>query len=187
MTMHPDIPPPPDPTAPVLDWARWYVARGLSVIPVRADGSKAMALTQGQVFQYRESFADDATLAGWFAPHRAVGIAVLCGKVSGNLAAFDFESDAAWQRWRERVTGTPVEAAAATAPLVRTPKGGRHLYLRIAETFRNNTVYARRADKTTLIEMRGEGGYVVAPGSPLACHPLNAPYVWERMGWLARV
>ena len=41
---------------------------------------------------------------------------------------------------------------------------------------RRNQKLAESRDKKTLIETRGEGGYVVAPGSPLACHPLKQPY-----------
>ena len=48
-------------------------------------------------------------------------------------------------------------------------------------------VLARDRDGGVLIEIRGEGHQVVAPGSPSKCHPLNVPYRFERAGWLAGV
>ena len=44
---------------------------------------------------------------------------------------------------------------------------------------------AMRSKSETLIEVRGEGHYVLAPGSPRACHQTNVPYTFEAMGWLA--
>lgn len=172
--------------APVIEWARWYLANGLSVIPVRADGSKAPALGRGEVEQYRERFAGPEELARWFAPHRAVGVAVVCGKVSGNLAVLDFETAGAWERWAERVRGTPVWAAVGRSPQVATPRGGRHVYCRIRESFVTGGPLARRDQKGVLIEVRGQGHYVLAPGSPPACHERNVPYRLVSAGWLAR-
>lgn len=176
----------PDPDAPVLDWARFYLSHGLSVIPVRADGSKAPTLGKDQVAQYRERFATAEELAGWFAPHRAVGLAVVCGKVSGNLVVLDFESATAWERWADRARPTPVWAAVSQSPQVQTPKGGRHVYCRIRDTFVSGHPLARRDKTTLLIETRGEGHYVLAPGCPPACHELNRPYRLMATGWLVR-
>ena len=170
----------------VLDLARRYVGNGLSVIPVRADGSKAPALAKGEVEQYRERFPTDAELQEWFAPHRAVGVAVVCGKQSGNLAVLDIESEPWWRAWLARVSDTPFAALLATAPIVCTPKGGRHVYCRIRESFVTGGPLARRDQKGVLIEVRGQGHYVLAPGSPPACHERNVPYRLVSAGWLAR-
>lgn len=167
----------------LLAVARCYVGAGLSVIPVKADGSKAAAVKWGD---YMERKPTDAELSAWFAPHKPVGVAVVCGKVSGNLAVLDFESDAAWQRWLARAESLPpVPPMYAGFPLVRTPKGGRHLYCRIAEEAAAGGKLAMRSKNETLIEVRGQGHYVLAPGSPRACHPLNVSYTFETLGWLA--
>lgn len=168
----------------VLAAARCYVAAGLSVIPVRADGSKAPALNKGEVEQYRERFPAGEELERWFAPSRAVGVAVVCGKISGNLAVMDFESQSAWDAWLRRVTDVGVAGLFEGFPLVRTPKGGRHLYCRVREGWVTGGKLAMRAKDETLIEVRGQGHYVLAPGCPIACHELNRPYVLERAGWL---
>lgn len=174
-------------TTAVLDAARRYVAAGLSVIPVRADGSKAPALRTGEVEQYRERFATEEELLHWFAPERAVGVAIVCGKISGNLAVLDFETAHAWERWLERAMTTKAAGLIATLPIVKTPKGGRHLYCRIGEGWVAGGKLAMRSKNETLIEVRGQGHYVLAPGCPPACHLLNRPYEFESKGWLANV
>lgn len=166
----------------LLEVARCYVRAGLSVLPVRADGSKGAAVKWAE---FQERKPTDAELVQWFAPHKAVGVAVVCGKISGNLAVLDFESDAAWQRWRERAEALELVPLFAGFPLARTPKGGRHLYCRIKQQAVAGGKLAMRAKNETLIEVRGEGHYVLAPGSPVACHPTNLPYTFESMGWLA--
>ena len=166
----------------LLAVARHYVKAGLSVIPVRADGSKASAIKWGE---FQERLPEPDELAKWFAPHRPVGVAVVCGKVSGNLAVMDFESDIAWQRWHERVRELDLCRVFVGFPLVRTPKGGRHLYCRVRDGWVAGGKLAMRAKNETLIEVRGQGHYVLAPGSPVACHESNKPYTFETMGWLS--
>ena len=166
----------------LLETARAYVRAGLSVLPVRADGSKAAAVKWAEL---QERFPTPDELAAWFAPHRPVGVAVVCGKVSGNLAVLDFESESAWQQWRERAEQLGLSPIYAGFPLVRTPKGGRHLYCRIREEAAAGTKLAMRSENETLIEVRGQGHYVLAPGCPAACHVLNKPYTFESRGWLS--
>ena len=64
-------------------------------------------------------------------------------------------------------------------PVVQTPTDGRHLYLR-CQTIQGNLKLARKAGPegkpVTVIETRGEGGYVLSPYCPPACHPLKKPY-----------
>ena len=171
-------------SAEQLDAARLYLRAGLSVIPIRADGSKAPALKAGQVEQYRERFATPEELNEWFTPARAVGLAVVCGKGSGNLAVLDFESQTAWETWGARITEMGFDGLIHSFPLVKTPKGGRHLYCRIREGWVAGGKLAMRGPKETLIEVRAQGHYVLAPGCPLACHELLKPYLFERKGWI---
>lgn len=165
----------------LLETARAYVELGLSVIPVRADGSKAAAVKWGE---YQERFPTDEELRAWFAPNKPVGIAVVCGKVSGNLAVLDFERLAIWERWHERAELIGFADIYAACPLVRTPKGGRHLYCRTGKHAFAGGKLAMASKSETLIEVRGEGNYVLAPGCPPSCHPSNIAYVGEKWGWL---
>jgi Bifunctional DNA primase/polymerase, N-terminal len=65
-------------------------------------------------------------------------------------------------------------------PVIHTRTRGRHVDYRCV-TIAGNQKLAQHADAKrrpkTDIETRGEGGYVLAPGCPLACHPLGKPYV----------
>lgn len=168
----------------VLDWAKAYVDIGLSVIPIRADGSKAPALGKDEVPQYRERFPTTEELGEWFAPNKANGLAVVCGKGSGNLAVLDFETNDVWERWSKRCVESGFDIVFAGCPIIRTPRGGRHVYCRLAETWVAGGALAKVAKDVLIAEVRGHGSYVLAPGSPPACHKLNRPYLIERKGWL---
>ncbi len=102
------------------------------------------------------------------------GIAVVGGQVSGGLEVIDFEDPAAFVRWRERVDAE-APGLLARLPVVGTPRPGRHVYYRCARA-EGNQKLARAASGPTLVERKGEGGYVLAPGSPAACHPTGRTY-----------
>ena len=163
----------------VLDVARRYLAAGLSVIPVRPDGSKAPAFPGWREFARRPP--TDIEVRKWYTASY-YGIGVVCGPASGNLIVLDFEADDAYRRWRSLLS-PELSALLVSCPVVVTPRGGRHVWVRLRDP-RPGGVFARRPDKTTLIEIRGEGHQVVAPGSPAACHPSGREYVFESAGWL---
>jgi hypothetical protein len=164
----------------LLSVARSYVGAGLSVIPVKGDGSKAPALDQWKQYQQRKP--DDDELQTWFGDN-GVGLAVVGGAVSGNLAVLDFETESAFSEWCRTVGAFGLEAVNGD-PLAETPNGGRHLYLRIPTAAPNQKLAKDRTGKTK-IEVKGEGGYVLAPGCPGCCHPTGKAYRWIREGWIA--
>ena len=67
-------------------------------------------------------------------------------------------------------------------PAVRSPNGA-HLYYRCPGLIDGNKKLAQHQGDDgklhTLIETRGEGGYIVAPGSPPSCHPTGKEYLLE--------
>src|SRR4051794_32211450 len=86
-----------------LDAAREYVARGLSVLPIKPDGTKAPALKRGEPEVYRDQrYPTDEELVRWLGTGRD-GVAVAGGKLSGNLAVLDFEAPEVWEKWRAAV------------------------------------------------------------------------------------
>jgi hypothetical protein len=164
-----------------LEAAQRYVRLGLSVIPIRADGSKAPAVDSWKEFMGRRPTQGE--LLHWYGNGHQYGIGIICGEASGQLEVMDFDSGAAYEAWRvEVLTANP--AALDGLGCVRTPSGGHHLYL-----FRTIAGPCRKLARTsagkTLVEVKGEGGYVIAPGSPGACHPSGKCYEWERplTGW----
>jgi hypothetical protein len=156
-----------------LNLARFYVAAALSVIPIRVDGSKAPALASWTEYQSRRP--TDAELVCWFGSEvTGMGIAIVCGAVSGRLEVIDFDSVDLFETW---LTALRNESPALIPGLtvISTPEG-RHVYLRLAGPVPRNRRLARDKAGKTLIETRGEGGYVLAPGCPTSCHPTGGLY-----------
>src|SRR5262249_42922892 len=143
---------PPHPLAT----ARSYVAAGLSVIPVRTDGSKAPAITGWRA--YSERRPTEGELRSWFASG-AAGIGIPGGPASGNLVVFDFETPDSFRRWCDALDGD-MTAALASSPVVCTPGGGRHIYLRLAAPAKGCKL-ARTTEGKTVVEVRGSQHYVV--------------------------
>ena len=90
---------------------------------------------------------------------------MITGKIS-DLVVIDCDTaeDATW--WRENHVETPL--------VVTTGRGGKHFYYRYpkCEVGNKTGILGRK------IDVRGEGGLVVAPPS---IHPVtNRPYHWER-------
>jgi Bifunctional DNA primase/polymerase, N-terminal len=159
----------------VRNEARRLVTAGLSVIPIRPDGTKRPALEAWR--PYQRTRPDAATLARWF--RHGEGLAVIGGVVSGQLEILDFDAPELFPSWCALVDAC-CPGLVARLPLVQTPSDGRHVYYRCA-IITGNLRLARRleVDDTpeTVIETRGEGGYAVAPPSPSTCHPLQRPYM----------
>lgn len=142
-----------------------YLRAGLSCFPIRRDGTKAPTV---EWTPFRSRLPTEAEAQDW----AGLGIAIPGGPINGGLEILDFETDAAWREWLERCPLPP------GLPVVVTPGGGRHVYYRCAVAD-GNLKLARNEAKETLIETRGDGGYVLAPGSPADCHPTGREYVIE--------
>jgi hypothetical protein len=141
----------------VLDQARYYVAKGFSVIPLRPLGKEATI--KWKEFQNRHP--TDEELIEWFGNGSTNNIGIVTGRIS-NIAVLDYDSDKA------------VEYSSANnfpaTPLVRTGKG-YHAYYRYRKGIRN---FQKRNDLPD-IDLRGDGGYVVAPPS---VHKSGKQYEW---------
>src|SRR5262245_58845658 len=118
----------------------------------------------------------------WHGRSSRYGIGIAGGVASGNFAVFDFETWEAFTRWGRSLSADDRKHL-ARCPVIGTPRGGAHVYIRLTELMRGMKL-ARTASGATLIEIRGCQHYVVAPGSPSACHPLRRPYRLLRTGWL---
>jgi hypothetical protein len=163
----------------ILDLAGKYAEAGLSVIPIRADGSKAPAIQSWQPFQREIAGPDE--LREMFS--NACGIGIITGRVSGNLEVLDFDADGFYERFCRSAKNEGRQDLIPRLPIVKTPRG-RHLYLRCNGGITRNQKLAQILDDRqrlkTVIETRGEGGYVLAVGSPPACHPSGKPYLLEQ-------
>ena len=154
-----------------LEVAQAYLAAGLSVIPIRADGSKKTSLTTWKEYQQRLAMPDE--VRNWWGKP-GLGIAIVCGRISKGLEVLDFETQQIFAGWARLMVPRWLPSL-DRLPQIQTPSGGMHVYYRTA-IIAGNTKLARDERGETLIETRGEGGYVVAPGSPPECHPDKKEY-----------
>jgi putative DNA primase/helicase len=172
-------------TANVLEIARPYVAAELSVVPIKADGKKRPdgsvlphvlgddGLYHASWKPFQERQPTDEELVRWFGPGQPPrGLAILGGAVSGGLEIIDFDRDEAFDAWfalaREENWSLLLRLC-----VVKTHRG-YHVYYRCPGHIKGNQKLAQRTDaqgQPYAIETRGEGGYVLAPGCPPACHP----------------
>lgn len=167
--------------------AKAWAAAGLSVVPIRPDGSKAPAIETWKELQNRILTNDE--IDEHFKP--GLGIAIIAGEISGNLEFLDFDvpkdkhgnviGECIFDGWLDCLNVDLFELV-GTMPTVRTPGGGVHLYYR-CEYLDGNKKLAMQVNppgtippKNTIAETRGRGGYVLAPGCPPECHPTKKTY-----------
>ena len=164
-----------------LSLARQFADAGLSVIPIRADGSKAPLISWKR---YQSNLATDKELDNWFGNENSNGIAAVTGKVSGKLEVLDFDESAAFEEWVDLLMQQGKQSLFDKLVVVSTPSQGSHVFYRCPDGVESNQKLAHRVGEdgkpVVRIETRGEGGYVLLPGSPESCHPLNKPYVLQQ-------
>ncbi len=143
-----------------LAHAQRYLEHGFSVIPIRADGSKRPK-TAWEAWQ--EKRPTPQTVTRWFADGNA-GIGVVCGKVSGGLEVVDVDDGDEFPAVLAYLLLSGLEKKVS---VVQSPRkgGGYHIWYR-CEKVGPNTKIASDEEGKCLIETRGEGGYVLAVGSP---------------------
>src|SRR4051794_14629043 len=95
-----------------------YLRAGLSVIPIKRDGSKAPRLPSWDAFKERRPTR--AEVRDWFDCERPPGIGIVGGEVSAGLLVLDFEFRDFFEEWRELVE-LARPGLVAQLPLVRTP------------------------------------------------------------------
>src|SRR5688572_6575915 len=172
-----------------LDGALTWQAAGMSVIPVRADGTKKPLMDWKS---YQNCAATEREIRQWYR-NPELGVAVVCGKISGNLEMLELEGCAATSEHLDRIVeqfGDDAGLWSLWTQLTEcgymesTPSGGIHFLYRITDhEVPGNTKIANRpptaeelADKphlraVTLSETRGEGGYVIVAPTRGSVHP----------------
>lgn len=157
-----------------------YRALGVSTFPVKTNGTKEPAITGWRAYSERLPTVDE--ICRWSRPTGSHGIGIPGGSASGNLAVLDFETWRAVAAWGVRLAADD-RACLARCPVIGAPRGGAHVYCRLPEPVRGMKL-ARSAAGVTVVEVRGCQHFVVAPGSPLSCHPSGRSWRILRAGWL---
>jgi hypothetical protein len=158
-----------------LTIAKAYYDAGLSLVPLRTDGSKAPAC---KWIDYTEAGGrlPFSFIARYFIGSNPSGIGIVCGR---GLEVLDIEGRfmALYPAWLKMVE-VKAPGLLARPVIVGTPKGGRHLLYRCEEIAGSQILAATMTfdGVRPLIETKGDRGIVVAAGSPAATHPLNKPY-----------
>lgn len=161
---------------PVYQAARRYVEFGICVFPVHTDGTRHPSVKWGEFQDRRPS---DAELRRWYRCAEPFGIAILTGPVSKNLVAFDFDDIKTYRRWKHAVQ-EQLPSVWNKFVIVKTPSGGRHVYVRCDYWIdaRPGLAYRRTAtgDLDLSIEFYQEKHFLVGPGSPAGVHRLAKEY-----------
>ncbi len=179
------------------------IAAGVSVIPIRADGSKEPALATW--IPYQREIASAEQIGKWFPVgdvYPVFGLAVVGGAVSGNLECLDFDDKDVAKEFNQVCRDNSIgEIIEKLKVVTATPSGGHHAWFRCAASAGTNTrlawklvdseegaagarfIEGKWRKRKILIETRGEGGYALVPPSPAACHPDGRSYRFVRGGW----
>ena len=180
----------------VYEAAYRYVEGGLSVIPIDTDEpSKSPCpkrVRSWKIYQLRLPRPDE--LRSWYECGGAFGLAAVAGSVSGGckghgLSIIDFDSFELAVPWIDEV-GRLAPCLIERLVMVQSPRPGLHVYYRapgMGECQKLACAPALDANggvilengkprKTTLIELKAEGGYCLCPPSPRRCHPRNKLY-----------
>ena len=145
-----------------LEAALKYSERGLSIIPV---GKNKRPLLKWEPFQ--KARADEMQIKAWFKKWPNANIGIVTGEISGITVA-DADSDDAFNFLNEFLPDTFI------TPTAKTPKG-KHIYFDYAKDFSNAVRLVSE------IDIRNDGGYVVAPPST---NSEGVKYAWfESLGF----
>lgn len=151
------------PLATMADSARACAARGWSVIPMQARGKRPLLAWR----EFQQRIAGEDEVARWFKRWPDANLGIVTGRISG-IVVVDIDT-------RHGGPASVAEAESRHGPLAATLEaatggGGRHLYYA-----HPGTPTANRVGMLPGIDLRGDGGCVVAPPS---VHPNGRRYAW---------
>lgn len=171
--------------AELLNAALGYAAAGLKVFPLAAGGKKPLT---GHGF--KEATTDLEQVRRWWSEHPNANIGIACGSCgtgavcgTGCLTVVDLDNKpeknvngfATLYEWQKENGVLPATLTA------KTGGGGYHYYFISDEPFRNG---ANILGENSGVDIRSEGGYVVAPPS---IHKSGARYEWDGGFDVARI
>ncbi|BCP98665.1 hypothetical protein TthHB5008_17640 [Thermus thermophilus] len=130
------------------DWALYYVGLGYRVLPVHPEEKRPYKelVPHGS----KNASSDPKVIASWWEACPEAGVGLLPPE---GVLVLDVDEEEAWERLKEE------HPVLLEAPRQRTPKGGRHVFLRLPDGVRlSSTVRALKG-----VDLRGMSStYVVA-------------------------
>ncbi len=150
------------------DAALRYAGMGLSVIPLKYQGSADEVKRPLVPWDaYKQQAASVEQVEQWWRQHPDANVGIVMGAVSG-LVAIDCDGPASLRLLEERFWAMP------PTPWVKTGKGHHLIFQHPGRPVPNRVRLASDADGNG-IDVRGDGGYIVAPPS---VHGTGAVYTW---------
>lgn len=145
-----------------------YAGLGLAVFPIKPR-SKQPLTAHG----FKDASKDQQQIDQWWSRWPDANIGIATGSASGGLVVIDLDIDdskgldgrVTLREWEAQHGNLPDETWTAI-----TGRGGCHYFYHDTSTVRNRTGIYKG------IDVRGEGGYIVAPPS---IHPNGNTYTWE--------
>jgi hypothetical protein len=145
----------------LLDAALGYRAQNFSVIPLRAREKRPLV----QWEQFQMELASEEQIRDWWDQNPDANVGIVTGAISG-LLVIDLDSEPSTAELKEIVGSYDWSAV----PCSRTGKGW-HLFFKPP-----GEKITSRAGVISGLDVRADGGYVVAPPS---VHPNGNEYCWE--------
>ena len=157
-------------TSQIIQWALTYWDMGFSVIPISPKDKKPLIKWTA----YQKKLPTENNIIQWFNQFPNANLAIVTGKIS-DLLVVDMDNEEAIRFFAQFF---PNHKIPDHVPQVATPRGGLHAYFK----------YPKELDKTGIsftgtgilhdkLDLRGEGGYVVAPPSFIEDY-FNENYTW---------
>ena len=151
----------------MMDQALALAEAGFAVFPLHPR-TKTPMTEHG----FKDATTDTGQIRDWWAATGSANIGIATGAVSGGLIVIDVDVDAAkgkdgmlaLKAWQDKHGTLPTTLSA------KTGRGGLHLYYRSSERRKNTT----NGEKS--VDIRADGGYVVAPPS---IHESGNAYTWD--------
>lgn len=151
----------------VLDYAYHYVRVGMSIIPLKPMTKEPMIKWK----KYQEVLPTSFELDEWFSDNKK-NIAIVTGTVSRRLVVIDFDTVESYEKFVKEVEKYPdLKEKLENTWVVATGKG-YHVYVRLPD---DDLVPRTKIRLAKGVDLKGEGGYVVAPPST---HPNGKQYMF---------
>ncbi len=139
---------------------------GFSVIPVQSGGKRPLV----PWVEYQSRRPTEKEIRQWWQQYPNANIGVITGKISG-IVVIDLDLDK-----DDNENGAKIYEQAPTDLIVKTGRGGYHLYYRYPEDVDH---IPNRVGLLPGVDVRADGGYVVVPPS---AHSSGRLYKWVRRG-----
>lgn len=147
---------------PLVEVALRHAAQGRAVFPLQPNGKRPLIAKEDGGHGCKDATTDEDKIRAWWSAHPAANVGIATGKASGiTVLDVDGPEGAATARRLAEQHGT-----FSNTTRVRTRKGW-HLYFRYKPGLKNKV---RILGPDSGLDVRNDGGYVVAPGSVIDGH-----------------